>query len=182
MRQLQQRLKRVRMLICDIDGVLTDGRLWVNEAGQWCRFFHTLDGVGIRLLQDAGYEVGVISGGQSADVIKRVEHLKIKHVYLNAEDKVGPFEDVLKKTGLREDEVAYIGDEIYDIPLLERAGVSATVPHAVREVKAAAHFVTKTPGGYGAARELADLIRFHGALAQGLRSNLKSNAKRGKAS
>lgn len=154
------------MLICDIDGVLTDGRLWVNESGQWCRFFHTLDGVGLKLLMEAGYEVGVISGGRSADVIKRMEHLKIKHVYLDALDKTPCFDAILVKLGLKEDEVAYIGDEVYDIPLLERVGVAFTVPHAVKEVKDAAHAVTKVAGGKGAVRELADLIRQHGAFSK----------------
>lgn len=165
MRQLQQRLKRVRMLICDVDGVLTDGRLWVDTEGKWRRFFHVKDGVGMKLLMEDGYEVGVISGGKSDDVVQRMSFLNIRHFYLEASDKTGPFEEILKNTGFDVSEIAFIGDEIFDIPILKRVGFAATVPNAVHEVKKAAHYVTKIEGGYGAVREVVDLIRQHGALA-----------------
>src|ERR1700722_17966840 len=104
MRHLQQRLKRVRMLICDVDGVLTDGRLWVDSEGEWRRFFHVKDGVGMKLLMEQGYEVGVISGGRSADVISRMGFLKIKHLHLDISDKTIPFNEILKLTGFKTDE------------------------------------------------------------------------------
>ena len=154
------------MLITDVDGVLTDGRLWISDAGKWCRFFHVKDGVGMKLLMDAGYEVGVISGGKSDDVVQRMSFLAIKHFHLEAADKNIPFEQILNESGLKEDEIAYVGDEIFDIPILERVGFAATVPGAVKEVKRAAHYVTKIGGGYGALREVIDLIRLHGALAK----------------
>jgi 3-deoxy-D-manno-octulosonate 8-phosphate phosphatase (KDO 8-P phosphatase) len=163
------------MLICDVDGVLTDGRLWISDAGKWRRYFHVKDGVGMKLLMDAGYEVGVISGGKSDDVIQRMSFLSIKHFYLEAADKVGPFEEILKNTGFKEDEIAYIGDEIFDIPILERVGFSATVPGAVKEVKKSAMYITETPGGHGAVREVIDLIRLYGALSV---LNKKSTSKK----
>ena len=166
MRHLQRRLKRVRMLICDVDGVLTDGRLWIDTEGKWRRFFHVKDGVGMKLLMDEGYDVGVISGGKSDDVIQRMSFLNIKHFYLEAADKSGPFEEILKNTGYQVDEIAFIGDEIFDIPILNRVGFAATVPHAVSEVKKASHYITKTGGGLGAVREVVDLIREFGAMSK----------------
>jgi len=159
------------MLICDVDGVLTDGRLWIDSEGKWRRFFHVKDGVGMKLLMDEGYEVGVISGGKSDDVVQRMSFLNIKHFYLEAADKVGPFQEILKNTGYKVEEIAFIGDEIFDIPILEAVGFAATVPGAVSEVKKAAHYVTKTGGGLGAVREVVDLIRQHGALAKGPSKN-----------
>jgi 3-deoxy-D-manno-octulosonate 8-phosphate phosphatase (KDO 8-P phosphatase) len=177
MRHLQQRLKRVRMLICDVDGVLTDGRLWIDTEGKWRRFFHVKDGVGMKLLMDLGYEVGVISGGKSDDVVQRMSFLNIKHFYLEVADKTIPFQEIIKNTGFSTDEIAFIGDEIFDIPILKQVGFAATVPNAVKEVKKAAHYVTKTEGGYGAVREVVDLIREHGSLAK---PKTKSKSKKGK--
>ena len=154
------------MLICDVDGVLTDGRLWITDDGKWRRSFHILDGVGIKLLQEEGYDVGVISGGQSDDVALRMRFLNIKHCYLDAGDKRQPFENILRDTNLKPQEIAFIGDEVFDIPVLKEVGFAVTVPHAVDEVKKAAHYVTKRPGGFGAVREVIDLIRKHGALSK----------------
>src|ERR1700722_1656273 len=106
MRHLQQRLKRVRMLICDVDGVLTDGRLWIDNEGKWRRFFHVKDGVGMKLLMDEGYEVGVISGGKSDDVVQRMSFLKIKHFHLEVADKTIPFAEILQSTGFDVSEIA----------------------------------------------------------------------------
>jgi 3-deoxy-D-manno-octulosonate 8-phosphate phosphatase (KDO 8-P phosphatase) len=165
------------MLICDVDGVLTDGRLWISDDGKWRRFFHVRDGVGMKLLMDAGYEVGVISGGKSDDVILRMSFLNIKHFYLEAADKTGPFEEILAKTGYATDEIAFIGDEIFDIPILDRVGFAATVPGAVSSVKKSSHYVTKTEGGYGAVREVVDLILAHGAMAKPAAKKKRASGK-----
>jgi 3-deoxy-D-manno-octulosonate 8-phosphate phosphatase (KDO 8-P phosphatase) len=165
MRVHLNRLKKIKMLILDVDGVLTDGRLWVTDAGKWCRFFNVRDGVGIKLLMEAGYQVGVISGGKSDDVIQRMTFLNIPYFYLEAGDKMPPYLDILQKTGLKEDEIAFCGDEVFDIPILDRVGFATTVPDAVPEVKRAAHYVTKQTGGMGAAREVADLVRLYGAFS-----------------
>jgi len=168
------------MLICDVDGVLTDGRLWIDSEGKWRRFFHVKDGVGMKLLMDEGYDVGVISGGKSDDVVQRMSFLNIKHFYLEAADKRGPFEEILKNTGFKGDEVAFIVDEIFDIPILQKVGFAATVPGAVEEVRAAAHYITQTPGGAGAVREVVDLIRKFGLFSRkGLdSSSVKATRKR----
>ncbi len=179
MAALLTRVRQIIMVIFDVDGILTDGRLWVTDAGKWCRFFCVKDGVGIKLLMDAGYEVGVISGGKSDDVIQRMTFLKIPYFYLEAGDKMPPYLEILEKTGFKEDEIAFIGDEIFDIPILERVGFAATVPGAVKEVKSAAHYVTKEVGGMGAAREVADMVRFNGAFGSAKKKS-SASAKRGK--
>lgn len=167
------------MLICDVDGVLTDGRLWISDDGKWRRFFHVRDGVGMKLLMDEGYDVGVISGGKSDDVIQRMSFLNIKYFYLEIANKIQPFEEILQKTGYAEDEIAFIGDEIFDIPVLERVGFAATVPGAVKEVQKSAHYCTKVEGGFGAVREVVDLIRNFGALSKTAKA-VSSKPKSGK--
>ncbi len=161
---IQARLKKIKMLILDIDGVMTDGRLFWLEGHGWTRHFHIKDGYGLKVLMKAGIDVGIISGGDSKDVRARVEHLKIKHAYFGDENKLVAFEKILKDTGFKADQTAFMGDELFDIPVIEAVGFSATVPHAVDPVKKRAHYVTKSEGGWGAVREIADAIR----IAQGL--------------
>src|SRR3954471_12904718 len=161
---LQERLKKIRLLILDIDGVLTDGRLfWIDGQG-WTRFFNIKDGYGIKVLMKCGIDVAIISGGDSKDVRTRVEFLKIKHAYFGDEDKLKALDKILAETKLTLEQMAFMGDDLFDIPVIEKVGFSATVPHAVDPVKARVHYITETPGGWGAVREVADAIR----KAQGL--------------
>ncbi|MBC7691062.1 MAG: HAD hydrolase family protein [Methylotenera sp.] len=156
---IQARLKKIKMLLLDVDGVLTDGRIfWLEEHG-WTRFFHVKDGYGLKLLQKAGIKVGVISGGDSKDVRTRVEFLKLDYVFLGDENKIVAFDKIVAASGLKPEEIAFMGDELFDIPVIERVGFSATVPHAVDPVKAHANYITETEGGWGAVREVADAIR-----------------------
>lgn len=161
---LQGRLKKIKMLILDVDGVLTDGRVFWLEGHGWTRYFNVKDGYGLKILMAAGIQVAVISGGISEDVKTRMTHLKIDHVYLGDENKLIALDKIVKDTGFALEQLAFMGDELFDIPVIERVGFSATVPHAVDAVKARAHYVTETPGGWGAVREIADAIR----KAQGL--------------
>ena len=161
---IQARLRKIKLLILDVDGVMTDGRVFWLEGHGWSRHFHVKDGYGLRILMSCGIEVAVISGGDSADVRKRMEFLKIKHVYLGDEDKLTALAKIVADTKLSLEQMAFIGDELIDLPLLECVGFSATVPHAVDPVKARVHYVTQTPGGWGAIREISDAIR----KAQGL--------------
>lgn len=163
-KDLQDRLKKLKLLILDIDGVMTDGRIfWIEEQG-WTRYFHIKDGYGLKILMAAGIEVAVISGGDSHDVRKRMEFLKIKHVFLGDENKMIAFNKIVEATGLKPDQMAFMGDDLFDIPVIEKVGFAATVPHAVDPVKARVHYITESPGGWGAVREIADAIR----KAQGL--------------
>lgn len=154
------KLKKIKLALFDIDGVLTDGRLWYS--GEECGFnrcFHTSDGYGLKVLMKAGLEVGIITGGNSLGVFKRFEGLGIKHFYAGNEDKRQSFEDVLKKTNISAEETLYVGDEFFDLPILKRVGFSATVPHASIEIRSEVDYVTTRAGGHGAVREVIDMLR-----------------------
>jgi 3-deoxy-D-manno-octulosonate 8-phosphate phosphatase (KDO 8-P phosphatase) len=161
---LQQRLKKIKLLLLDVDGVMTDGRVFWLDGHGWTRHFHIKDGYGLKILMECGIQVAVMSGGDSQDVRTRMEFLNISHVFLGDTDKVKALEKIILSTGLTVDQMAFMGDELFDIPIIERVGFSATVPHAVDPVKARAHYITESPGGWGAVREVADAIR----KAQGL--------------
>ncbi len=161
---IQNRLKKIKLLILDVDGVMTDGRVfWLNGHG-WTRYFHIKDGHGLKILMKYGIQVAVISGGDSQDVRTRMEFLNIKHVFLGDEDKLIALNKIIQSTGITLDQMAFMGDDLFDIPIIERVGFSATVPHAVDPVKSRVHYVTESSGGWGAVREVADAIR----KAQGL--------------
>lgn len=156
---LQERLRKLKILILDVDGVMTDGRVFWLDGHGWTRHFHVQDGYGLKLLMNAGIQVAVISGGESEDVRTRMKFLKIEHVFLGDEDKVKALDKIIAATGLSPEQMAFMGDDLFDIPVLERVGFSATVPHAVEAVKRRVHYVTQTQGGWGAVREVADAIR-----------------------
>lgn len=152
-------LKKIRLLILDVDGVMTDGRIFWLEGYGWTRHFHVKDGYGLKILMKAGIQVAVISGGDSKDVRTRMEFLKINHIFLGDEDKLKALEKIIATTKLTPDQMAFMGDDLFDIPVMEKVGFSATVPHAVDEVKVRAHYITESRGGWGAVREVADAIR-----------------------
>ncbi len=157
--EIQNRLKKIRLLILDVDGVMTDGRIFWLESHGWTRYFHIKDGYGLKLLMKAGIQVAVISGGDSKDVRIRMEFLKIPYVFLGDENKVIALDKITEATGLTHDQMAFMGDDLFDIPVLEKMGFSATVPHAVDPVKERVHYITESAGGWGAVREIADAIR-----------------------
>jgi 3-deoxy-D-manno-octulosonate 8-phosphate phosphatase (KDO 8-P phosphatase) len=157
--ELRARLRGVRLLCLDVDGVLTDGQLYWSPGGVWSQRFCVRDGFGIKLLQDAGVEVAVLSGGDVRSGRDRAESLGIKHAHFGIADKLAVLHDVLGALNITPEEVAYCGDELVDIPVLQAVGFSATVPDAVDEVRAVVHYVTRRPGGDGAVREVCDLIR-----------------------
>lgn len=157
------RLHEVRLLCLDVDGVLTDGHLYWAGDGLWSQRFCVRDGYGIKLLQELGVEVAVLSGGDVRSGRDRCASLGIRHALFGISDKVAAWRDVAGALGVGPDETAFIGDELVDVPLLELVGFSATVPDAVAEVRAVVHYVTTRPGGDGAVRELCDLVRKHRA-------------------
>ena len=155
------RLARVRLLCLDVDGVLTDGHLyWVGD-GSWSQRFSVRDGYGIKLLQEVGVHIAVISGGDVKSGRDRCASLGIVHAHFGIDDKVATFRNIAAGLGIDAEETAFCGDELVDVPLLRVVGFAATVPEAVAEVQAAVHYVTRRPGGNGAVRELCDLIRAH---------------------
>lgn len=158
-KDIQAKLKKIRLLILDVDGIMTDGRVFWLEGHGWTRNFHVHDGYGLKILMKAGIDVAVISGGDSKDVRVRMEFLKIKHVFLGDEDKLKALDKIQAATGLKYEEMAFMGDDLFDIPVIEKVGFSATVPQAVPRVKEKVHYITEAPAGWGAAREVADAIR-----------------------
>jgi 3-deoxy-D-manno-octulosonate 8-phosphate phosphatase (KDO 8-P phosphatase) len=151
-------LRRTKVLLLDIDGVLTDGRIFYTEGTGWGAIYNVVDGFGIKLLMRNGIEVCFISAGNFESHRRRAEILGIRHAYFGDENKLHAYEAIRRDLGVQEEECAYMGDELFDIPVLERAGFAATPPHSPAAVKKAAHYVTKREGGNGAVREVCDLL------------------------
>ena len=152
------RLKKIKLLLLDVDGVMTDGRIIFDSNGVESKFFNVKDGHGIKMVQRAGIEIGIISGRQSQVVSNRAAELGIAHVYQRALDKITPYLDLLDKSGLDDSQVAFMGDDIIDIPVLRRVGFAAAPADAAEEVMPHVHFVTNSRGGWGAVREVCDLL------------------------
>jgi len=162
--------REVKLLLLDVDGILTDGTIVYTHEGNEIKAFHTRDGLGIRLLQEAGVEVGLITARQSEAVTRRAQDLGMKHVFQKTRNKLAVYEQLTKELGLQAPEVGYMGDDWLDLPLLTRVGFSATVSDAVAEVRQIVHYTTKRKGGRGAVREVCDLIleakEMHGTLLE----------------
>jgi 2-dehydro-3-deoxyphosphooctonate aldolase (KDO 8-P synthase) len=168
---LEEKLKKIRLIICDVDGVLTDGRITFGSGDLEIKSFDVRDGHGIKIARRCGLDVAFVTGRTSEVVPRRARDLEIEHVYQSVWDKRPVLADLLKVFDLQPEEVAAIGDDVVDIPLFRRVGVGFTVPEAPVEVLEAAHVVTAHRGGYGAAREVIELIlkaqgKWDGALAR----------------
>jgi len=155
---MEEKLKKIKLLILDVDGVLTDGRIIFDSNGVESKFFNVKDGHGIKMVQRSGIEVGIISGRESQVVYNRAVELGIGQVYQKSLDKLVPYRQMLEATGLTDEQVAFMGDDVIDIPLLKRVGFAAAPADAVDEVFPFAHFVSRNRGGWGAVREVCDLI------------------------
>ena len=151
-------LENIKLLIMDVDGVLTDGGIVINEDGTESKRFNVQDGHGIKMLQRAGYKTAIISGSDTKVTTLRASQLGIEYVHQNCLQKLPAFEKLLAETGLNADETAYIGDDVLDIPLVKRAGLGIAVANAVDELKQHADFVTKKSGGDGAVREVVEYL------------------------
>lgn len=155
---LLERIKRVKVLILDIDGVMTDGHIIYSIYGDELKFFDVQDGFGITLLRRAGIKSVIITAKKSRIVKIRARDLKVAKAYQGYMDKLKAFNDVMKRFKVKPEEVCFIGDDLIDLPVLKRVGLAVAVPNAVDEVKEHAHFVTSRAGGHGGVRELCDLI------------------------
>ena len=156
--EVQQRAARVKLLLMDCDGVLTDGRIWIFENGEEQKGFHTRDGLGIDLLHRAGLKSGIISGRRSSAVERRAQGLGMSFIVQGCEDKLQAFAETLAQAGVTNAEVAYVGDDLNDIPLMLQSGLGVAVADAAHDAREHAHYVTHAPGGYGAIREVIELI------------------------
>ena len=152
------RLAKIKLLLLDVDGVMTDGRIIFDSNGVESKFFNVKDGHGIKMLQRAGIEVGIISGRKSQVVANRAAELGISCVVQGALNKLEPYLAILAEKGVSNEQVAFIGDDIIDIPVLRRVGFAAAPADAMPDVLPFAHLVTKNRGGWGAVREVCDLL------------------------
>ena len=156
--EVGRRAARVRLLLLDCDGVLTDGRITLLGDGDEQKSFHTRDGHGLVLLHRAGLQSGVISGRTSSALERRARDLGIGHLRQGTHDKIVEFREVLAAAGVSEDETAFVGDDVTDIPLMRRCALAVAVADATDDTRAHAHYVTRLAGGFGAVREVCELI------------------------
>jgi 3-deoxy-D-manno-octulosonate 8-phosphate phosphatase (KDO 8-P phosphatase) len=156
--EVDRRARRIKLLLMDCDGVLTDGRLELLENGDEQKTFHARDGQGLSLFHRAGLKTGIISGRTSSAVERRARDLSMTYVRQYAKDKIKALDEILAEAGVSIDECAYIGDDLGDIPVMLRVELAVAVADAVAETRQAAHYVTDLRGGYGAVREVTDLI------------------------
>ena len=157
-RELDERAGKIKLVIVDNDGVLTDGRIVYGDHGDELKFFDVQDGFGMVMLRRAGLHTVMISAKKSKINTRRAKELQISKVYQNAFNKLDAFHQVCKKFKVAPEEICYVGDDLIDIPILRRVGLAVSVPNAVEEAKKEAHYVTERSGGRGAVREVTDLI------------------------
>jgi 3-deoxy-D-manno-octulosonate 8-phosphate phosphatase (KDO 8-P phosphatase) len=153
-----EKARDIQLLLLDVDGVLTDGNLLYSGNGEESKAFNTQDGFGLRLLREAGVEVGVITARKSEVVARRANELKMGHIYQGVGNKNEAFKEVMRVTGLKPYQIAYMGDDWLDLVLLQQVGLALVPANGAREVKEVAHFITERAGGAGAVRDACDLI------------------------
>ena len=158
---LEERASRIKLLLMDCDGVLTDGRIWLFDSGEEQKGFHTRDGLGLELWHRAGFKSGIISGRTSSAVDRRANALRMSFILQGVDEKSRAFADILEGAGLTTVEVAFIGDDLNDVPLMLESGLGVAVADAAPEARQIAHYVTKACGGQGAVREVIELILKH---------------------
>jgi 3-deoxy-D-manno-octulosonate 8-phosphate phosphatase (KDO 8-P phosphatase) len=156
--ELKKKFEKISHLILDVDGVLTDGRIIMDDKGQELKQFDVKDGHGLKMLLRSGFQIMFLTGRTSRVVAQRAQDLGIKDVYQGAKNKVKIFEDILQAKGISPRTVAYMGDDIVDVPLFKRVGLSIAVANACHEALKAADYVTEKEGGRGAVREVCDMI------------------------
>ena len=157
-KELQQRLEKIKLLVLDVDGVMTDGGLTIGDDGQEYKTFHSHDGLGMKLLKASGVNVAIITGRTSNVVKKRAESTGVAHFYQGADDKLVAFNDLLEKSGLQAEQCGFMGDDVVDLPPMLKSGLAIAVPDSPALLLQHAHYVTKKSGGRGAVREVCELI------------------------
>ena len=155
---IERRASRIKLLLMDCDGVLTDGRLWLTDDGDEQKSFNTHDGLGLALFHRAGLKSGIITGRSSRAVARRAQELGVEFLCQGNPDKTAAFEQLLREAGVDENEVAFVGDDLPDIPIMNRAELAVAVADAVAETRSVAHYVTRAKGGRGAVREVIEII------------------------
>jgi 3-deoxy-D-manno-octulosonate 8-phosphate phosphatase (KDO 8-P phosphatase) len=155
---MKDKLQQIRLLLLDVDGVLTDGSITYTDAGEQIKSFNSKDGLGLRLLMDSGVSVGIVTGRTSGALLHRCNNLGIDLIFDGIKDKAEAFESIVKKTGISGSNIGFVGDDLMDLPAMVRAGLSFTVADAPKELKDHADITTDLPGGHGAVRQVCELI------------------------
>ncbi len=155
---IDARLERIRLLLLDVDGVLTDGRLYYGPEGEIFKAFYSRDGLGLRLVMEAGLAVGIVTGRRGPSLASRCHDLGISLILDGVRDKAAALQTIRARTGLEPGQMAFVGDDLVDLPLMRLVGLAVAVADAAAEVRAAAHFVTEAPGGRGAVREVCQRL------------------------
>lgn len=155
---IQQRAARVQVMVFDVDGVMTDGKLYLSGHGEEMKAMHAQDGLGLKRLQGAGITPAVISGRPSAAIAARLHALGVEHLYLDSHDKMLDFKALLAELDLGPEQAACMGDDLPDLPIMQQAALAMSVPNAVPDVRAAAHWMSQAAGGNGAVREACELV------------------------
>ncbi len=158
MQDIFEKARQIRLVVFDVDGVLTDGSLFLGDDGQEYKAFYSRDGHGMKMLQASGVPIAIITGRSSEVVKHRVSDLGIEHVYQGQRDKLVGFEHLLQQLGIAPEAIAYVGDDVVDLPVMRRVGLAIAVQDAHPLVKQHAHWQTPSGGGRGAAREVCELI------------------------
>ena len=169
--ELLKKAARIKLIIFDVDGVLTDGKLYFDSKGREQKVFHVHDGLGIKLLQQSGVKVAIISSRNSTAVKKRMKNLGIEHIYQGQENKSIAFANLTKKLQVSPEQIAYVGDDLPDLPLICKVGLGIAVANAVPLVKQYAYWQTHAKGGEGAVREVCEIIM----QAQGMLDEMQAH-------
>ncbi|MDN2662936.1 3-deoxy-manno-octulosonate-8-phosphatase KdsC [Psychromonas sp. 14N.309.X.WAT.B.A12] len=161
-----QRAQKIKLFVCDVDGVFSDGRIYLGNDGEELKAFHTKDGFGLKAIMQQGIEVAIITGRQSNIVSTRMNALGVKHIYQGKDDKLSVYKDLLTQLNLTAEQTAYIGDDVVDLPVIQLAGLGIAVNDAHPLVLQKADLITTIKGGFGAVREICDLfLQCHGQLS-----------------
>lgn len=158
MRDIIEKARQIRLVIFDVDGVLTDGGLHIDDNGAEHKVFYSRDGHGMKMLQDSGVDIAIITGRMSEAVTHRMTSLGIEHVYQGRQEKLPVFDDLARQLEIQPEQIAYVGDDVVDLPVMQRVGLAIAVQDAHEWVKKHAHWQTPHKGGKGAARDVCELI------------------------
>ncbi len=173
MQDILERAEQIKLVIFDVDGVLTDGSLFFSDSGEEMKAFNSRDGHGMKMLRESGVEVAIITGRTSNVVTHRMENLGIKYVYQGQHEKLPAFLELIERLDVTAEQVAYVGDDVVDLPIMRRVGLAVAVQDAHSWVKKHAHWQTPSCGGRGAARDICELImEAQGSLESALRRYL----------